>query len=92
MWRNRISRLALYVLAASIHAGCSYRIGGYEIDRETQIRIAELGDRVDVNDNGKIDPWEIDRVEQYIDLAERIERIQYFLNNLPKPFRRREED
>jgi len=51
--------------------------------------MVELGDKIDVNKNNIIEPWEIDRIEQYIDLAE---RIQYFLNNMPKPFRRREED
>ena len=53
-------RKGLYALVLSmpILYGCnSARIAGFTIDRETQIKIAELGKRVDVNNNRKIGKW-----------------------------------
>jgi len=85
-------RKGLYALLLStpiLYACSSVKVGGYTIDRETQIEIAELGYRVDVNKNNIIESWEIERVKQQITFAENIHK---FINNMQRPFRRKEEN
>ena len=93
-------RKGLYalLLSTSILYGCNenIRVAGYTIDREAQIKIAELGDRIDVNNNRKIELEEIERIERYITLAEKIDnlkqKIYNFISGMSGPLWKREEN
>jgi len=92
-----IRNLYALVLSIPLLYGCNnIRFAGYTVDREAQIEIVELIDRVDINHNREIEPEEIKRVKRYIAIAERIEylerKINNFINGISGLLQRREED
>ena len=89
MRRNRISRLALYLLSIPLLIGCNYKIGSYEIERKAFDSVSRKFENIariyDENNDYKISQEEAERaISDFRGFINAVERSASKLTNLVK--------